>query len=79
MIKLEEFNENNRSKTVGSSLYRICNTDPKNGSGKWYIHETYNDGVEWSRHNAHYNESLEKVLSIFNGIKSEKEIVSMIP
>ena len=46
MITLENFNENNRDRRIGNSIYRICNTDTKSATGKWYIHETYNNGSE---------------------------------
>lgn len=76
MITLETFSTINRTKYIGNSMYRICNTAPANGTGKWYIHETYNDGIEWSRNTAHHNNDLQTVIDIFNGIAKEKEIIS---
>lgn len=67
----------NRTKTIGNSMYRISNTDPANGTGRWYIHETYNNGVEWSGNNAHFYDDLKAVIDIFNKITKEKEVVSM--
>ena len=77
MLTLENFSPMNRTKTIGNSMYRISNTEPNNGTGKWYIHETYNDGTEWSGNNAHHNSDLQTVIDIFNGITKEKEVVSL--
>lgn len=77
MLTLENFSPMNRTKTIGNSMYRISNTEPINGTGKWYIHETYNNGVDWSGFNAHHNNDLQTVIDIFNGITKEKEIISL--
>jgi len=77
MLTLENFSPMNRTKTIGNSMYRISNTEPTNGTGKWYIHETYNDGTDWNGNNAHHNSDLQTVIDIFNGITKEKEVVSL--
>ena len=76
-ISLENFNEYNRDRKIGNSLYRICNTDSLNGKGKWYIHETYNDGSEWTCNNAYNTESLEKIIDKLNSFTREKEVVAL--
>lgn len=77
MLTMGSFSPNNRTKVIGYSMYRICNTDPVNGKGLWYIHETYNNGTEWSGNNAYHSEELESVIGIFNNILEEKEIVKL--
>ncbi len=77
MITLENFGPHNRDRKIGNSLYRICNTEPEKGTGKWYIHESYNDGSEWSRCKAFYNNDLQTVIDKINGFTKEKEIVSL--
>jgi hypothetical protein len=71
-ITLENFNENNRDRHIGNSLYRICRTEDKK---KWYIHEGYNDGNEWCRCNWFYSESLQEVIDRLNSFKEEKEVI----
>ena len=78
MITLENFNENNRERRIGNSLYRICNTDTKNTTGKWYINETYNDGSDWCRHNYYFSDNLSEVIDKINSFTKEKEIVSFV-
>lgn len=78
-ITLDNFSPTNRTKNIGYSMYRICNTDGKDGKGDWYIHETYNNGTEWSGYNYYHNADLKTVLDIFNGLSLEKEIVSLKP
>ena len=75
MITLNNFGPNNRTKVIGNSMYRICNTDPINGTGVWYIHETFNDGNEFSQVNAFHSKRLEYVIDSFNRISKEKEII----
>lgn len=76
MIETKTFNEKNRTKTVGNSMYRICNTDGLNGKGKWYILEVFNDGgVRWSQRKAFYRDSLEDVIDIFNMLSRERQII----
>lgn len=77
MITEETFCPDNRTKTIGNSMYRICNTDGVWGTGKWYIHETYNDGKTWCQGNAFHNSRLDVVIDAFNLITEEKEIVSL--
>ena len=74
-ITLENFSQHNRDRNIGNSLYRICRG--KDDSGKWYIHETYNNGVEWSANNAYYTESLEEVIDIINSFTEEKEVIAL--
>ena len=76
-VNTKDFSPMNRTKIIGNSMYRICNTDPINGKGEWYIHETFNNGSEWSGYNAHHSDDLGKVIDIFNGISEEKVIVSL--
>ena len=77
MLTLGNFTPMNRTKTIGNGMYRISNTEPTNGTGKWYIHETYNDGIEWSCNNGHHNFDLQTIINIFNDITKEKEVVSL--
>lgn len=77
MLTLENFSPMNRTKNIGHSMYRICNTDPINGQGKWYIHETYNNGLECTGNNSYHNTDLQVVIDKFNSITQEKEIVSL--
>lgn len=74
MITLKNFSELNRDRKIGNSLYRICKTN----KGKWYIHETYNDGDEWAGHNFYYSNSLQFVIDKLNSFKKQKEIVSLM-
>jgi len=72
-ITLANFGEHNRDRKIGNSLYRIC----RNDSGKWYIHETYNDGAGWARNNAYYSDDLQAVIDRINSFTTEKEVVSL--
>ena len=76
-ITLENFDEYNRDRKIGNSLYRICNTDGMNGNGKWYIHEAYNDGSEWVRSNNYYSDSLKETIDRINSFTEEKEVVAL--
>lgn len=76
-ITMENFNEYNRDRKIGNSLYRICNTDGANGKGKWYIHEAYNDGTEWVRSNNYYSDSLDETIDRINSFTEEKEVVAL--
>ena len=76
-IILENFNEYNRDRKIGNSLYRICNTDGINCKGKWYIHEAYNDGSEWVRSNSYYSDSLKETIDRINSFTAEKEVVAL--
>ena len=73
MITLENFSEANRSKTIGNSLYRICqNAYTK----RWYIFEMNNDGNGSTFARDDYtSENLANIIKKFNKIKSEKEII----
>lgn len=75
MITLENFNEFNRDRKIGNSQYRICNKD--RDKGKWYIHESFNDGDEWSRANYFYTDSLQEVIDKLNSFTKEKEVISL--
>lgn len=75
MLTIQEFSPHNRSKIIGNSLYRICRE--QDNSGKWYIHETYNNIKTWVGNNDCYDNDLQKVIDIFNNITKEKEIVSL--
>lgn len=75
MITVENFSSTNRDKKIGNSLYRICRVN--NDSGKWYIHETFNNGSEWAGYNAYHNDDLQTVIDKFNSIANEKEIISL--
>jgi hypothetical protein len=76
MLTIQDFNQYNRDKQIGNSLYRICKSEIL---GKWYIHETYNDQKGWAGWNAFHNEDLQKVIDIFNSITKEREIVCLMP
>ena len=71
-ITLESFSDSNRTKTIGDSMYRICRTDNQD---MWYIFEVHNSGTVFASGKAHYNDRLEDVLSVFNNISQEREIV----
>lgn len=71
-ITLESFSESNRMKMIGDSMYRICRID---GKDTWYIFEIHNSGTVFASGKAHYNDRLEDVLSVFNNISQEREIV----
>ncbi len=77
-ITLENFSADNRDRHIGNSLYRICNTDARNGTGKWFIHECFNDGQEFSGAHYFYNDDLQTVIDIINSFSKEKEIVSIL-
>ena len=72
-ITIDNFSEQNRDRRIGNSLYRIC----RNEKGLWYIHECYNDGIEWSRSNNCYSDSLEEVIKKINSFTQEKEVISL--
>lgn len=79
MITLESFSAENRDRCIGNSLYRICNTEPKNGNGKWYIYEFYNDGSIWSGASDDFiSNDLQAVIDRINSFKKEREIVSIV-
>lgn len=75
IITMENFGEHNRDRKICNSLYRICRTE--DNRGKWYIHETYNDGSEWACNNAYHNEDLQTVIDKINSFTKEKEVVSL--
>lgn len=66
MITLENFSENNRTKVIGKSLYRICKEDDM-----WFIHEHQSSKEVFATSNAFFTKSLEKVICLFNKISSE--------
>lgn len=72
-ITKENFTQSNRDKKIGHSQYRIC----QNEKGKWYILETYNDGVEWIMTRGCYSDDLQDVIDKINSFKTEKEIAKM--
>jgi hypothetical protein len=74
IITLENFGPNNRTKRIGNSMYRICREN--DNFGKWYIHETYNDGCEWTGANGFSSDDLISVIDAFNAISTEKELVN---
>lgn len=78
MLTLENFSEDNRTKRIGNSQYRIA-TDHYIGPGTiWYISECYNDynGTgEWARSRGCFSTNLQKVIDRFNSITVEKEII----
>lgn len=79
MITLENFSSTNRDRHIGNSLYRICNTEPQNGKGKWYIHEIYNDGSSWgSASDEFVSDDLQKVIDKINSFTEEREICSVV-
>lgn len=51
----------------------------KNGNGKWYIYEFYNDGSIWSGASDDFiSNDLQAVIDRINSFKKEKEIVSIV-
>jgi len=75
MITLKDFGPSNRDKRIGNSLYRICRQS--DDSGKWYIHETYNDGKGWSVNNGYHSTDLKFVIDKINSFTKEREVVSL--
>lgn len=73
-ITIENFSPFNRDRKIGNSLYRICR---ENNNGKWYIHETYNDGVDWCGNDAYFTDDLQEVIDKMNSFVTEKEVVSL--
>ncbi|MBR4608064.1 MAG: hypothetical protein IKO41_17800 [Lachnospiraceae bacterium] len=71
-ITLENFSEENRTRRIGNSQYRIC----RNEKGTWYIAECYNDGIEWSKSNGFHSEDLGKVIDRFNSLNGEKQVIT---
>lgn len=76
MLTIENFSPTNRDKIIGNSLYRICKNET---SGKWYIHEQYNDQHTFAGYNAFHNDDLQKVIDAFNSISKERVIISLMP
>jgi hypothetical protein len=74
-ISIHNFGPDNRSRQIGNSLYRICNTEPEKGRGKWYIHEQYNDSNEFSGKNSGCSSDLGAVIEELNSFTHEKEII----
>jgi hypothetical protein len=72
-ITLDTFSEHNRDRHIGNSLYRICRNED---TGKWYIHERYNDGTYWGISNGYFSESLEDVINKINSFTVEKEVIN---
>ncbi len=78
MLTLETFSEDNRTKIVGHSMYRIATDRYTGPDSLWYIYECYNDvkGTgEWARSRSCFTTDLQKVIDIFNSITAEKEIL----
>ena len=75
MITIGDFSEHNRDRIIGKSLYRICRTEDE--YKKWYIHETYNDGIEWACNNAFYSYDLQETINKINSFTKEREVVSL--
>lgn len=75
-ITLENFGPRNRTKNIGNSQYRICRVN--DDWGIWYIHETYNDGSEWSSAKGYGSYDLAEVIDTFNAISKEKEITGTL-
>ena len=67
-ITMENFSNENRTKFIGATMYRIC----KNHDTKiWYIYKQYNDKESFSQTKIHHNENLQIVIDIFNSINEE--------
>ncbi len=73
MLTVESFNENNREKKIGNSLYRICQCQD---TGKWYISELYNGKNVFSKSRYFYSDSLRDVIDKFNSISKERVVFS---
>lgn len=76
-ITLENFSEQNRTRRIGESQYRICRTK----EGKWYVLETYNHlshgiSVDWERATGFYSYSLSEVIEVINSFRNEKEVIN---
>ena len=76
LLTTATFRPDNRTKYIGRSMYRICNTDVTEGHGKWYIFEIYSDYNEWAQSKGFYRNSLEEIIDIFNMIEGEKFVIS---
>ena len=59
MITFENFNKNNRSKTIGNSLYRICQDQY---TQVWSIFEIFNDGDRYSSGHDYHSKNLADVI-----------------
>lgn len=78
MITLGNFSPENRDRYIGNSLYRICNTDPRNGKGKWFIHEIFNDGSSFCCASDNCaSDNLQEVINRINSFTKEGEITSV--
>ena len=78
MLTLENFSENNRTKVIGKSMYRIATDRYTGPDSLWYIYECYNDckGTgEWAHSRSCYTNDLQKIIDIFNSLTTEKEII----
>ena len=79
MLTVRTFNQYNRDKLIGRSLYSICADEPggKTAPHNWYIEETFYDKKEgvWSKCCSRSTTSLKEVIKQFNAITREREII----
>lgn len=71
-ITLENFSPNNREKTVGNSLYRVC---IDSSTKKWYLFEFYSDGVNFAYAKGFFTYDLGKLLELLDGFTREREVL----
>ena len=79
MLTVRTFNQYNRDKRIGRSIYRISADEPggKTAPHNWYIAETFYDKKEgvWSKARSRSTTSLKEVIEQFNAITREREII----
>ena len=78
MLTLEAFSEDNRTKTIGDSMYRICKSPYHE---VWYILELYTlpaPKYSFGMRRAHFSHNLIDVIDAFNKISKEREILDSI-
>lgn len=76
-ITTENFNEFNRTRKIGNSEYKICNTDPSGKNGQWYIRESLNTGDMWSIGRGFYSDSLKETIKRINSFTQEGEVIAL--
>ena len=73
-ITIQSFSEDNRSRTIKNSMYRICRTE----TGVWYINEVYNNPAtgSFAIGSDFHCRSLRRAINQINRFTKEKEIIS---
>ena len=78
-LTVETFNENNRTKRIGCSMYRIAAdyTRPPQAPTLWHIYECYNNTSTgaFAKGTGCFTTNLDKVIAVFNSITEEREVI----